>query len=111
MGGRWPRFEAGERLSRIGRGKAHALIGGELVRSRIIVSRGGNGQLQKQAQAHSRRTASTEGQEAGQQPEKCREGRRKGGRELILQKKKREKEGGRDDRGKRIMRRWHQKDR
>lgn len=48
MGRRWPRVETGDRLSRIGRGKAHALIGGELIRSAAIVSRGGNRQLQKQ---------------------------------------------------------------
>lgn len=88
VGRRWPRVEIGDRLSRIGRGKAHALIGGELIRSLAIVSRGGNRQLQKQGQVHSRWTASTEGQEAHQQPEKCREGGRKEGKELILQKKR-----------------------
>lgn len=51
MGGRRPRVETGDRLSRIGGGKAHALIGGELVRSCVIVSRRGNGQLQKQRQS------------------------------------------------------------
>lgn len=88
MGRRRPRVETGDRLSRIGRGKAHALIGGELVRSCVIVSRGGNGQLQKQGQSHSRWTASTEVQEAHQQPKRCREGRRKEGKELVLQRKR-----------------------
>lgn len=47
MGRRWPRIEKGDRLSRIGGGKAHALIGGELIRSLAIVSRGGHRQLQE----------------------------------------------------------------
>lgn len=88
VGGRRPRVETGDRLSRIGWGKGHALIGGELIRSLAIVSRGRNRQLQKQGRVHSRWTASTEGQEAHQQPEKYREGRRKEGKELILQKKR-----------------------
>ncbi|TNN50962.1 hypothetical protein EYF80_038835 [Liparis tanakae] len=45
---RRPRVKTGERLSRIGRGEAHAPSGGELLRSRVIVSRGGNGELRKQ---------------------------------------------------------------
>lgn len=50
VGRRRPRVETGDRLSRIGRGKAHALIGGELIGSRAIVSRGGK--LQKQGREH-----------------------------------------------------------
>lgn len=46
MGRRWPRVDTGNRLSRIGRGKAHALIGGQFIRSWIIISRGGK--LKKQ---------------------------------------------------------------
>lgn len=86
VGSKWPRVETGDRLSRIAGGNAHALIGGEFIRSWTIISRGGNRQLQRQGQAHSWWTASTEGQEAHQQPKKCREGRRKEGKELILQK-------------------------
>lgn len=70
VGRRWPRVKTGDRLSRIGRGETHALIGGELIRSLAIKSRGGNRQLQKQGRVHSRWTASTEGQEAHQQPQK-----------------------------------------
>lgn len=58
VGRRWPRVETGDRLSRIGRGEVHALIGGKLIRSLAIISRGGNRQLQKQGQVHSRWTAS-----------------------------------------------------
>lgn len=61
VGRKWPRVETGDRLSRIGGGNAHALIGGELIRSWTIISRGGNRQLQRQGQAHSWWTASTEG--------------------------------------------------
>lgn len=94
MGRRQPRVETMDRLSRIGRGKAHALIGGEPIRSLTIVSRGGNRQLQKQGQVHSRWTASTEGQEAHQQAERGRERRRKGRKLLILKKGSRRREGG-----------------
>lgn len=63
VGRRRPRVGPGHRLSRIRRGDAHALIGGEFIRSCTIVSRGG--ELRKQGQEeHSRWTASTEGQEA-----------------------------------------------
>lgn len=58
VGRRWPRVETGDRLSRIGRGEVHALIGGKLIRSLATISRGGNRQLQKQGQVHSRWTAS-----------------------------------------------------
>lgn len=58
VGRRWPRVETGDRLSRIGRGEVHARIGGKLIRSLAIISRGGNRQLQKQGQVHSRWTAS-----------------------------------------------------
>lgn len=57
-GRRHPRVETGDRLSRFGRGKAHALTGGELIRRLAIVSRRGNRQLQKQGRVHSRCTAS-----------------------------------------------------
>lgn len=87
MGRRQPRVETGDRLSRIGGREAHALIGGELIRSLATISRGGDRQLQKQGQVHSRWLANTEGQEAHQQPKKCSEGRRKEGKELILQKR------------------------
>lgn len=50
VGRRWPRVETGDRQSRIGRGEAHALFGGQLVRSLAIISRGVNRQLQKQGQ-------------------------------------------------------------
>lgn len=63
------------------------MIGGQFVRSWIIVSRGGK--LQKQGQVHSRWTASTEGQEAHQQPNKAQRGKEK--EELILQKASRRK--------------------
>lgn len=91
VGRRWPRVKTGERLSRIGRGEIHALIGGKLVRGLAIKSRGRNRQLQKQGQEHSRWTASTEGQEAHQQPQTSGEGRRKEGQKLILQKKREER--------------------
>lgn len=80
MGRRRPRVKTGDRLSRSGRGKAHALIGGELIRSCVIVSRGGNGQLQKQGQVHSgwngkhRGTGSTS---AAREVERGKEKRRK----------------------------------
>lgn len=74
-----PRVETGDRLSRIGRGKAHALIGGKIVRSLAIVSRGGHRQLQKQRpgaqqmDGKHRRTGSTIG---SQEESREREGRR-----------------------------------
>lgn len=100
MGRRWPRVETRDRLSRSGRGKAHDLIGGELIRSWTIVSRGGNGQLQKQGQMHSGRTVSTEWQEAHQQPEKCREGKEKRRKRVSLEKRE-QKERERDERARR----------
>lgn len=70
VGGSLPRVETGDRLSRVGRRKVHALIGGELLRGGAIVSRGGSGQLQEQSRGAERsgRTASTEGQGARRQP-------------------------------------------
>lgn len=41
-------------LSRIGRGEAHALIGGELIRGLAIISSLGNRQLQKHRPADER---------------------------------------------------------
>lgn len=54
VGRRGTRVETRDMLSRIGRGEAHALIGGELVRSLAIISRLGNRQLQKHRPADER---------------------------------------------------------
>jgi len=78
---RRPRVETGERLSRIGRGKAHASIGGELLRSRVIVSRGGNGALQKQrpgAQQTDGKHRGTGSASAASEVQREREGEKKG---------------------------------
>lgn len=71
-------------LSRIGRGEAHALIGGELVRSLAIISRLGNIQLQKHRAADE---CQAQRQEA-HQSQICREERRKERKELIWHKNK-----------------------
>lgn len=72
---RWPRVETGHILSGIGRGEAHALIGGELARSLAIKSSGGNRQLQKQ---RPKMNGSTEGMSAATSLE--REGEKQGKR-------------------------------
>lgn len=54
VGRRGTRVETRDMLSRIGRRKTHALIGGELVRSLAIISRLGNRQLQKHRPADER---------------------------------------------------------
>lgn len=77
-------------LSRIGRGEAHALIGGELVRSLAIISRLGNRQLQKRRPADERQAQ----RDRKHIDQKCREERRKEGKELILHKNKVEETWG-----------------
>lgn len=84
VGRRGTRVETRDMLSRIGRRKTHALIGGELVRSVAIISRLGNRQLQKHRPADERQA---------QRDRKhinhiCREERRKEGKELILHRNK-----------------------
>ena len=96
MGGRQPRVETGDRLSRSGRGKAHALIGGELVRSCVIVSRGANGQLQKQGQA---RTAQRDRKHIGSQRSARESERRKEGKRVNFTEEESEEESDEDRAG------------
>lgn len=85
VGRRGTRVETRDMLSRSRRGEAHALIGGELVRSLAIISRLGNRQLQKHRPADERQ-AQRDGE--AHQSQKCGEERRKERKELILHKNK-----------------------
>lgn len=100
VGRRRPRVETRDRLSRIGRGKAHALIGGKLIGGLAIVSRRRHRQLQKQrpgAQQMDGKHRGT-GSAIGSQRSAERGKEREEGEELILQTEV-EREGRRKRRG------------
>lgn len=81
-----PRTDTGEWLSRIDKGKAHALIGGELIRSCAIIGR--KLQKQKPGYAAERRQAQKDRKHITSQTSTEREGDKKR-KELILHKRAR----------------------